>query len=99
MTNYKDLEFICWDVGSMDRTRPLWRHYYQDNCGIIFMVDSRDRERLFAGPRTRESVYDALHRTLAAPELAHMKLLIFANRQDRANAMSVEEITEKLDLQ
>ena len=25
--------------------RPLWRHYYQNTQGIIFVVDCNDRER------------------------------------------------------
>jgi hypothetical protein len=34
-----------WDVGGQDKIRPLWRHYYQNTQGIIFVVDSNDRER------------------------------------------------------
>ena len=26
--------------------RPLWRHYYQNTQGIIFVVDSNDEERI-----------------------------------------------------
>jgi ADP-ribosylation factor protein 1 len=29
--------------------RPLWRHYYQNTNGIIFVVDSNDRERIDDG--------------------------------------------------
>ena len=29
--------------------RPLWRHYYQNTNGIIFVVDSNDRERVDDG--------------------------------------------------
>ena len=34
------------DVGGQDKIRPLWRHYYQNTQGIIFVVDSNDRERI-----------------------------------------------------
>ena len=26
--------------------RPLWRHYFQNTQGLIFVVDSNDRERI-----------------------------------------------------
>lgn len=35
-----------WDVGGQDKLRPLWRHYYEGCEGVIFVVDSNDRERL-----------------------------------------------------
>ena len=35
-----------WDVGGQDKIRPLWRHYFQNTQGLIFVVDSNDRERI-----------------------------------------------------
>lgn len=32
-----------------DKIRPLWRHYYQNTQGLIFVVDSNDRDRIDAG--------------------------------------------------
>ena len=29
--------------------RPLWRHYYQNTQGLIFVVDSNDRDRIEDG--------------------------------------------------
>jgi len=43
---YKNISFTVWDVGGQDKIRPLWRHYYQNTQGIIFVVDSNDRERI-----------------------------------------------------
>ena len=37
---YKNISFTVWDVGGQDKIRPLWRHYYQNTQGIIFVVDS-----------------------------------------------------------
>lgn len=41
--------FTVWDVGGQDKIRPLWRHYYQNTQGLIFVVDSNDRDRVDAG--------------------------------------------------
>src|SRR5580704_15603125 len=43
---YKNLKFTMWDVGGQDKIRPLWRHYFQNTQGLIFVVDSNDRERV-----------------------------------------------------
>lgn len=43
---YKNISFTCWDVGGKDKIRPLWRHYFQNTSGIIFVLDSNDRDRI-----------------------------------------------------
>ena len=37
---YKNISFTVWDVGGQDKIRPLWRYYFQNTQGIIFVVDS-----------------------------------------------------------
>ena len=37
---YKNINFTVWDVGGQDKIRALWRHYYNNTEGIIFVVDS-----------------------------------------------------------
>lgn len=43
---YRNISFTVWDVGGQDKIRPLWRHYFQNTQGLIFVVDSNDRERI-----------------------------------------------------
>ena len=88
---YKNISFTVWDVGGQDKIRPLWRHYFQNTQGLIFVVDSNDRERV---GEAREE----LMRMLAEDELRDAVLLIFANKQDLPNAMNAAEITDKLGL-
>merc|ERR1712008_363862 len=38
--------FTVWDVGGQDKIRPLWRHYYQGTNGLIYVIDSNDRDRI-----------------------------------------------------
>ena len=45
---YKNINFTVWDVGGQDKIRPLWRHYYQNTQGLIFVIDSNDRDRVEA---------------------------------------------------
>merc|ERR1719359_2330046 len=67
---YKDIEFTVWDVGGQEKIRPLWRHYYNNNNGIIFVVDSADQERINDRANQAGSAKEELMRCLAEPELA-----------------------------
>jgi len=66
--------------------------------GIIFVVDSNDRERIDDSSGADNSAKEELHRMLAEDELRDAALLVFSNKQDLPNAMSVNEVTEKLGL-
>ena len=58
---------------------------------IIFVVDSNDRERM-------DECRDELAMFLSEDELNDCCLLILANKQDLPNAMSTDEVAEKLEL-
>jgi small GTP-binding protein len=64
-----------WDVGGQDKIRPLWRHYYTGTQGLVFVVDSQDRERI-------DEAKQELHRILSDREMKDCLLLVFANKQD-----------------
>lgn len=65
---------------------------FQNTQGIIFVVDSNDRERV-------SEAREELQRMLNEDELRDALLLVFANKQDLPNAMNASEITDKLGLQ
>ncbi|XP_078486140.1 ADP-ribosylation factor 2 [Ciona intestinalis] len=88
---YKNISFTVWDVGGQDKIRPLWRHYFQNTQGLIFVVDSNDCERL-------TEAQEELTRMVNEDELRDAALLVFANKQDLPNAKPVAEITDKLGL-
>ena len=88
---YKNIAFTVWDVGGQDKIRPLWRHYYTNTEGIIFVVDSNDRDRV-------DEARDELNRMLSEDELRDAVLLVFANKQDLPHAMPAAEVADKLAL-
>merc|ERR1712174_125250 len=73
------------------KIRPLWRHYYQNTQGLIYVVDSSDKERV---QESREE----LHKMLNEDELRDAIVLVFANKQDLPNALPVNELTQELEL-
>lgn len=72
---YKNVKFNVWDVGGQDKIRPLWRHYYTGTQGLIFVVDSNDRDRI-------DEARTELHRIVNDREMRDALLLVFANKQD-----------------
>ncbi|EDV29007.1 ADP-ribosylation factor 4 [Trichoplax sp. H2] len=88
---YKNISFTVWDVGGQDKIRPLWRHYFQNTQGLIFVVDSNDSERL-------HEARDELSRMLSEDELRDAVLLVFANKQDLPNALNISDMKDKLGL-
>lgn len=57
----------------------------------MFVIDSNDRDRI-------DEVRDELWRFMGEDELSDSVILIMANKQDLPNAMSVTELTDKLEL-
>ena len=88
---YKNVKFTMWDVGGQDKLRPLWRHYFQNSDGVIFVVDCNDRARI-------AQARDELQKILTDDELKDACLLVYANKQDLPHAMSTSELTDKLGL-
>merc|ERR1712054_369573 len=64
---------------------------YQGTQGLIFVVDSNDRDRA-------EDAREELMKMLNEDEMRDAVLLVFANKQDLPNAMPAAEVTEKLGL-
>ncbi|KAF2072351.1 hypothetical protein CYY_006346 [Polysphondylium violaceum] len=88
---YKNVTFTVWDVCGQSATKPLWKHYYPNTQAIIFVVDSTDKQRM------QEASF-CLNRSLEDSELVNIPILIFCNKQDLANASSVQEISELLKI-
>ena len=88
---YKNISFTVWDIGGQDKIRNLWRVYFQGTQGLIFVVDSADKERI-------EEARLELQKLLSEELLANVVLLVFANKQDMPDAMSASEVREKLGL-
>jgi len=88
---YKNIQFSVWDVGGQDSIRPLWRHYYTGTQGLIYVVDSNDRDRV-------RKAADELHKMVLDNEMRFAVLLVLANKIDLPHSLSVEEITQEMRL-
>ena len=89
--SYKNIEFQVWDIGGQDRLRTLWRHYYTNSNGIIFVVDSADNSRF-------DVAKEELQKLLEEDELRDAKVLVLANKQDLPGAVTTSEVANKMGL-
>jgi len=96
--DYKNFSFINWDLGGSDKwIRVIWKHYFAMCSGIIFVVDSNDRDRI-GHPDPGDATFE-LNYLMKDSDLQKCPILIFANKQDLPNALSCGEIYEKLKME
>ena len=69
-----------WDIGGQSAIRTYWENYYDRTDALVFVVDSSDDYRL----DETTSVFKIL---LAEPKLAKVPILVFANKQDKNDAL------------
>ncbi len=88
---YKNVQFTVWDVGGQEKLRPLWKHYFSNTDALIYVVDCLDRERIErAASEFQEIANDPLMRNAV--------ILVLANKQDMAGALSPRELCPLLGL-
>uniref|UniRef100_A0A6B2LM77 ADP-ribosylation factor n=1 Tax=Arcella intermedia TaxID=1963864 RepID=A0A6B2LM77_9EUKA len=88
---HKNVKLTVWDVGGQDRIRALWRAYYLNTHGVIFVIDSYDKDRI-------DQACQELHQALSTEELKGAALLVLANKQDLPGAMPVQTVIAHLAL-
>ena len=87
----KNLSFTVWDVGGQDKIRPLWKHYFHNTEGLVYVVDSSDRERF-------NEARDELFWILDSEEMRGVPVVVLGNKQDLQHAVSPADLASKLGL-
>ncbi|XP_015444126.1 ADP-ribosylation factor-like protein 2 isoform X1 [Pteropus alecto] len=84
---HRGFKLNIWDVGGQKSLRSYWRNYFESTDGLIWVVDSADRQRMQDCQRELQSL-------LVEERLAGATLLVFANKQDLPGALSSNAIRE-----
>eukprot|EP01084_Bolivina_argentea_P106562 190664_1 len=101
---YKNLSINAWNIAANnDKIRSQWNALlhlvYQDTDGIIFVIDSCDRIRI---DNSEGFFWDTVRRhfdmLLEQDYVKNATLLILANKEDKSDAMNINTISEKLEL-
>lgn len=86
------VRFRTFDLGGHETARRIWRDYFAEVDGIIFIVDGADRTRF---PEAREE----LNQLLREPGLAEVPVVILGNKIDIPTAASEDELRNSLGIQ
>ncbi|KAL9953701.1 hypothetical protein ACROYT_G041156 [Oculina patagonica] len=87
----KGVTFTVWNVGGQRKIRPLWRHYFQNTQGLIFVVDSSDLERI---SEARQELFSVME----SPEMEKVPVIVIGNKQDLPRALKSHELAQQLCL-
>ena len=79
------------DLGGHSTVRFQWSDHFDDVAGIIWVIDSSDRRRMYENGLE-------LARLLQEDKIIGVPILFLANKQDLATAAPASEITVDLEL-
>ncbi|XP_057186605.1 ADP-ribosylation factor-like protein 13B isoform X4 [Triplophysa rosa] len=85
-------EVTIFDLGGGKRIRGIWKNYYSESYGVVFVVDSSDVQRI-------QETRDTMAEVLRHPRIAGKPVLVLANKQDRDGALAEADIIESLSLE
>eukprot|EP00993_Chasmostoma_nieuportense_P004530 NODE_5196_length_685_cov_34.620072_g5033_i0.p1 GENE.NODE_5196_length_685_cov_34.620072_g5033_i0~~NODE_5196_length_685_cov_34.620072_g5033_i0.p1 ORF type:complete len:180 (+),score=41.84 NODE_5196_length_685_cov_34.620072_g5033_i0:62-601(+) len=89
--NQDGFKLNAWDIGGQKAIRAYWPNYFENTDVLVYVVDAADAKRL-------EETGVELTSLLEEEKLTNVPVLILANKQDLAGALTAAEITEKLNL-
>ncbi|XP_070998239.1 ADP-ribosylation factor-like protein 13B isoform X4 [Oncorhynchus clarkii lewisi] len=85
-------EVTIFDLGGGKRIRGIWKNYYSESYGVVFVVDSSDVQRI-------QETRDTMAEVLRHPRISGKPVLVLANKQDRDGALAEADIIENLSLE
>ncbi|ETV98791.1 hypothetical protein H310_08301 [Aphanomyces invadans] len=88
---YQTVVFTAWDFSGREQLRPLWRYYFDNTTAVIFVVDSTSNVLL-------QEAAEVLHGLFQVEELHDTPFLVYLNKQDAPNCLSVDALTDGLRL-
>lgn len=87
-----DFKVTVYDLGGGVRIRDVWRKYYSEVFGLVFVVDSTNGKRL-------EESKEVLHEVAKHEKITGKPFIVFANKQDKEGALQHNDIANILELE
>eukprot|EP00924_Labyrinthula_sp_SR-Ha-C_P011675 maker-scaffold_17-snap-gene-5.52-mRNA-1 protein AED:0.18 eAED:0.18 QI:0/0.5/0.4/1/0.5/0.4/5/88/205 len=82
---------LFWDLGGQKKLRTIWKNYFAEAHGILFVLDSSDKSRF-------QEVKQTFTNIMENQELQGVPTVLCCNKQDLQTAGNVEEIEQLLQV-
>lgn len=82
----KGISLTVWDVGGQEKMRTVWGCYCEHTDGLVYVVDSTDKQRLEDSRREFEHILKNEH-------IKNVPVVLLANKQDVPGALTAKDIT------
>ncbi|XP_025961511.1 ADP-ribosylation factor-like protein 14 [Dromaius novaehollandiae] len=87
----KDFSLTFWDVGGQQEMRRLWCNFLENADGLLYVVDSSDKQRLEESKKEFELI-------LKNEFIKSVPVVLLANKQDLPGAVNAEEVTRRFNM-
>ncbi|KAH1165615.1 ADP-ribosylation factor-like protein 14 [Mauremys mutica] len=87
----QNIAITIWDVGGQQKMRTFWCNYFENADGLVYVVDSTDKQRLEDSKKEFELL-------LKNEFVKNVPIVLLANKQDLPGALNAEEITRKFNM-
>ncbi|NXE52441.1 ARL14 protein, partial [Casuarius casuarius] len=87
----KDFALTFWDVGGQQEMRRLWCNFLENADGLLYVVDSSDKQRLEESKKEFELI-------LKNEFIKSVPVVLLANKQDLPGAVNAEEVTRRFNM-
>ena len=85
------VRFTAFDLGGHKQARRIWSNYCIDTDGLVFMVDTSDRDRVEEAGRELRAVLEDSY-------IKEIPVAVLGNKMDRKDAMGETELIARLGM-
>ncbi|XP_038059334.1 ADP-ribosylation factor-like protein 13B isoform X2 [Patiria miniata] len=89
---FEKFDVTVFDLGGGKKIRPIWKNYYAEIHGVVFVIDASDEARL-------RECQEVLQEVLKQERIVGKRILILANKQDKEGALDEIDICDQLNLE
>jgi len=86
-------KLLIWDLGGQKSLRGMWEKYYDEAHALLYVLDAA------AEGGKMEETKEAFSKVLVSERLEGAPIMVVANKQDKAEALSKEDVKRILELE